>query len=343
MISFRKTMESDALRQELDAKDRQLQTTQEALKAAVRGVREHALKACPPIAAVYYTPIDGLERQLQRADSDLRNLAQQITENLEGFGREASIDYDAKSYEIREVVRLMGAAAESFAAHNAGGSQELASYANAFESIAGLPDLTEIRRELRGRVQELRDWSERRSKQDDESLASLRGELEVVRNRLAQAESNANHDALTGLVNRRGLEKAFQMRAGQGIACTVILFDLNRFKHINDHYGHATGDAVLTEFARRLAAAIRGTDVAARWGGDEFVALLQCPISDGLTRSRQITAQICGVYNMSNATRVRVSAAIGVAEPLPGESLSDVIDRADKGLYQQKASAPQAI
>jgi len=343
MISFRKTMESDALRQELDARERQLQTTQDALKAAVRGVRDHALKACPPIAALYYPPIDALERQLHRGESDLSQLAQQLMENLEGYGRESSIDYDAKAHEIREVVRLMGAAAESFAAQHAGGSQELVSYANAFENIAALPDLTEIRRELRSRVQELRDWSERRSKQDAESLASLRGELEVVRNRLAQAESNANHDALTGLVNRRGLEKAFQARAGQGVACTVILFDLNRFKHINDHYGHATGDAVLAEFARRLSAAIRGSDVAARWGGDEFVALLQCPISDGLARSRQITAQICGVYNMSNAARVRVSAALGVAEPLPGESLADVLDRADKGLYHQKASAPQVV
>lgn len=333
-------MEADELRQLLNDRDREAQEARGVLLTTVTGVREHTLRACPPIAGPYEESLLSLEKHLGSKAALDDKFAERLHRQLEGFGRDAGLDYETKGTEIREVVRLMAAAAESFAAQNSSGSQELSACANAFESIAALEDLSAIRRELQTRVQDLRQFTARKAEQDTAAIASLQGELQVARNRLARAESQANQDPLTGLVNRRGLERVYRERFRQSPA-TVVLFDLNRFKKINDTYGHAAGDAVLQEFARRLLASIRNSDVAARWGGDEFLALLACPLTDGLSRSQQILGKLCGAYVLpvqGRDVRVPVCAAMGLAQPVNGEPLSDAVARADAGLYKQKVS-----
>lgn len=339
MISFRKSMEADELRHMLSAREREAQEARGVLLNTVTGVREHALRACPPVAAPFEEQLLNLEKHL-KGKSGLDDVGDKLALQLENFGREASQDYETKSAEIREVVRLMAMAAESFATQNASGSQELSACANALESIAALEDISAIRRELQTRVHDLREWTSRKTTQDAAAIASLRGELDIAQKRLAQAESQANHDPLTGVVNRRGLERSYRDRFRNNPS-TVVLFDLNRFKQINDTHGHAAGDAVLIEFAKRLSGSIRNSDVAARWGGDEFIALLGCPLTDGLSRSRQLINQVCGPYVLkvqNKDLRIPVSAAMGLAEPQKGEPLADAVARADAGLYKQKGS-----
>ncbi|MBL8209360.1 MAG: GGDEF domain-containing protein [Bryobacterales bacterium] len=345
MISFRKSMEADELRQRLHERDREAEGTRGVLLDAITGVREHALRACPPVAGSYEDQLLSLEKHLRSKAGLDDKFTTRLHQQLEGFGRDAGLDYENKATEIREVVRLMAAAAESFATQNASGSQELSACANALESIAALEDLSAIRRELQTSVQNLRQFTARKAEQDAAAIASLRGELEVAQNRLAQAESQANHDPLTSIVNRRGLERSYRERFRQTPA-TVVLFDLNRFKQINDAHGHAAGDAVLIEFARRLQGSIRNTDVVARWGGDEFIALLGCPLTDGLGRSRQLLSKLCGAYVLpvqGKDLRIPVSAAMGLAEPVKGEPLADAVARADAGLYKQKGSPVSSL
>src|ERR1700687_1764615 len=103
-------------------------------------------------------------------------------------------------------------------------------------------------------------------------------EMRVLQARAEEFERLALVDPLTGLYNRRVAEERLAAEASRsrryGHPLTVVSLDLDKFKHINDTYGHLAGDHVLKEFAARLGLAIRLSDVAARMGGDEFLVLL---------------------------------------------------------------------
>jgi diguanylate cyclase (GGDEF)-like protein len=147
-------------------------------------------------------------------------------------------------------------------------------------------------------------------------------------------------DSLTGLFNRRFAER--QMKAEVARAqrkkyqLTVVLFDLNNFKQINDRHGHSAGDIALKAFADRLTGASRQGDVAVRLGGDEFMLLLpECDaiqVRHLLERMKDVTAEI-------NGKRIPITYAVGWAECQKGQQPQDLLDEADKALYQDKQAA----
>lgn len=155
------------------------------------------------------------------------------------------------------------------------------------------------------------------------------------RSRVKEAAAEARTDGLTGLLNRRGFDERLQSQHAQavryGLTYSVVLFDLDRFKSLNDTQGHAAGDALLVELSTRLRSLIRESDVPARYGGDEFVIL--CPGTDE-----------AGAATLANRLRTSLftgpaTASYGIAEWAAGESASAVVARADAGLLQAKRPA----
>lgn len=126
------------------------------------------------------------------------------------------------------------------------------------------------------RAQDIADPEVRRLMQEVEAL---RQELRAMGRRLAEAERLADHDVLTPLLNRRAfvreLQRAIALTRRHATPASVIFFDLDDFKGVNDRFGHAAGDAVLIAVAERLQAQVREADVVGRIGGDEFAVLLQ--------------------------------------------------------------------
>jgi diguanylate cyclase (GGDEF)-like protein len=147
-------------------------------------------------------------------------------------------------------------------------------------------------------------------------------------------------DPLTGLFNRRYIEDHLrnEMARAQrrGDSLVVLLMDLNNFKHINDTFGHLAGDLVLQEFARRLNRAIRGSDVAVRLGGDEFLAVLpECPpdkVAIVLSRLVDFEVEVGG-------SKIPVSSSRGWAQYRTSDTAEELIKRADDALYEHKAVA----
>jgi diguanylate cyclase (GGDEF)-like protein len=161
--------------------------------------------------------------------------------------------------------------------------------------------------------------------------------------KLLAAEHNADHDALTGLANRRlfhefvNRQLAVCRRTGTSLA--VLFIDLDGFKSVNDEYGHEIGDALLCAVAARLAGAIRGSDVAARLGGDEFAVLLVHPDLERVPGlARKILDVICAPCEVQGRT-LQVSASVGVAAfPGGGESSEQLLKRADAAMYEAKSN-----
>jgi len=161
----------------------------------------------------------------------------------------------------------------------------------------------------------------------------------------------ATIDALTGLYNRRYAETRLAAEASRsrrhGHPLTVVCFDLDNFKQINDQYGHPVGDQVLKHFAEKLNSAIRVSDSAVRMGGDEFLAILpECP-------AEQIQALFSRLENITithKGESIPVKYSSGWVGYEPGEMPEQFLERADRLLYadkqnrkQRDESAPQLL
>ena len=154
---------------------------------------------------------------------------------------------------------------------------------------------------------------------------------------------SSEHDPLTGLSNRRYFnEQVLAIDGGRPVGGCVLLADLDHFKRINDTYGHPAGDAVLAAMSQRLAAALRENDKLARWGGEEFLAVLgpMSPAQADLTAERLLQA-VRGEPVLWNGQLIRCTISIGYANfPMPGSatdiSLDSAISLVDKALYEAK-------
>jgi diguanylate cyclase (GGDEF)-like protein len=160
----------------------------------------------------------------------------------------------------------------------------------------------------------------------------------------------AYHDSLTGLHNHRffhdHLRSEFERARRYGHNLSIVMMDVNRFKEVNDRYGHLTGDRLLSFLGRLIGENVRGSDIAARYGGDEFALIL--PETDG-EAARKTAAKIREVVatrrDWGNALTVDVALdiAAGVATfPEDASSAEELLHEADRRLYASKGGAPLA-
>lgn len=154
----------------------------------------------------------------------------------------------------------------------------------------------------------------------------------------------ATTDPLTGLSNRLRFNEALSMemmRAQRyGTPLSLVLYDIDHFKDINDSYGHLTGDSVLIEMSRLVASRIRATDMLARWGGEEFAVLLPNTTAD---MAAKFAEQLRAAIDASSFASIgKVSCSLGVAEYL-GETAESFIARADRALYRAKLAGRNRV
>ena len=167
---------------------------------------------------------------------------------------------------------------------------------------------------------------------------SLMSRIEKARWKL-EKESNLDH--LTGLLNRRGLyeksSKLFRERDLSRHNVTVLFADLDGFKSINDTLGHPAGDKVLKEVAHMVGTSMRSSDIAARFGGDEFVMVLpDCPLDDAMRVAERLQ-QTVAVWAGQAGITLSISIGLGQA-PQHGLDLDSVLERVDSAMYRGKLS-----
>lgn len=199
-------------------------------------------------------------------------------------------------------------------------------------SLLGLPD-DELTPSVRAALRQL-----------IEELIDVRAELVDVRARLSEMERLADEDALAPISNRR----AFLRHLGRAIsyveryraAASLLYFDLNGLKAINDNHGHAAGDAALVHVAQILLANTRSSDLVGRLGGDEFGVLLARAEAAAARLKAQSLAQTVARSTLTfDGRTIPISVAYGAYALVPGEDPGHALALADRAMYEQKQAA----
>ena len=171
-------------------------------------------------------------------------------------------------------------------------------------------------------------------------------EIEALR---AELEESAIRDPLTGLYNRRYLDDFVQKEWSRSERnqhpISVALLDLDRFKFVNDSFGHAAGDKVLIDFSERLNAVARKTDVACRFGGEEFVLLMPgAPVDVAVERAQQFLRDVEAMQVEVGEVVIQVTTSAGVAcYPDDANSFEGLVAIADRALYQAKRNGRNQV
>ncbi|MFI5053774.1 MAG: diguanylate cyclase [Acidimicrobiia bacterium] len=171
--------------------------------------------------------------------------------------------------------------------------------------------------------------------QDLATLANLAGARIGLLRMMAETQLQAATDSLTGLLNRRSLEKRVRSLHEASTPFALVMADLDHFKELNDTYGHETGDRALRVFAQTMSAALRREDVVCRHGGEEFAVVLPgCTGHDARTSFEHIRANLADAVVAAGLPRF--TASFGVVEARVHEDLPDLVGRADAALFESK-------
>jgi diguanylate cyclase len=188
---------------------------------------------------------------------------------------------------------------------------------------------------------------------DDVTAARRQAEAAETRIRALETElgeisEKVREDALTGSLNRRGLDEALAREAARaeryGNALCVAVIDLDNFKRLNDTHGHHAGDEALVHLVRVVKALLRPSDSIGRFGGEEFVLLLpETALDAGRLAIERLQRELTKQFFLANNEKLLITFSAGVAQFRPGESEADMVRRADQAMYRAKQAGKNRV
>jgi diguanylate cyclase (GGDEF)-like protein len=171
--------------------------------------------------------------------------------------------------------------------------------------------------------------------------------IERQEQRIRELENLSNTDELTHLLNRRGfmnnLHRALAFAVRSHVSGSIIMIDLDRFKAVNDHHGHAAGDALLKAVAESLRHKVRETDSIGRLGGDEFAVLMPGITKEiAAKRMQGLDTELNRRTLAWGELQIPIGASLGLAHYAEGDDEAAVLNRADEAMYRNKAARAEA-
>jgi diguanylate cyclase (GGDEF)-like protein len=320
-----------------------LQVSLESFRFVLRSMGESGTCACPVVGAELQ---QGLIKLADRLASEvtaalLAEIGSQAGEQLHQWGDRTAGYLKARTAEIKELLIVLARTAESVGERDHTYADHFNQFTTRLRTISNLEDLTQVRASLVQQATELKTYVDQMEQESHRLVEKLQTEVVTYETKLKKVEELALRDALTGLANRRLIEDQIESRIERGQSFCVVMLDLNGLKQINDQHGHLAGDNLLQQFAQELRSSSRSSDLAGRWGGDEFLIVMDGDAGGASAQIERLQKWVFGEYTIrpgkgSAEVKVNVGAAVGLAEWQPGETLKAVVDRADAEMYKQK-------
>lgn len=340
MISLKKLIDSN--------QEEMLRNMRRAYRGALEAMGNSGVQACPALGTQLQLGLWNLQQKLaeEATSRRIQETEAGVTTELTRWGAQSAAYYQRKTEEFKEIMMIMARTAEAVGDRDQRYSKRFTEFTSRLHSLATMEDLTKIRDSLVSHANELQSGVQQMAQDGEAAVAQMRCQLAQYQNKLEEAERLASVDSLTGLENRRRMEEVLERRIAKGIPFSVVVFDLNGFKQINDTYGHVAGDEVLRQFATELRSAFRALDDVGRWGGDEFIAVLDCNVEEARRQLERVRKWVFGDYTIGVEGKPRklpVSAAAGTAAFQPGETIAAMLERADADMYKEKKAMGRPV
>jgi diguanylate cyclase len=316
-------------------------------------IARHGGHYAPTAYTVWYEYLAGVNPPLNEAlESQLRQGEALDESTVEELYSRHIHERDTRSAEqlqagLSELLRRLAQVAQNSGAGAAAYGSTLAACEQDLRKVSDTDGLQRVIQSLVSSTAAARATTENLRAEVEAS----RGEMQKLRTQLGTLSSEALRDPLTELCNRRGFERAVQELYGERADAlpnaALLLADIDKFKRINDTYGHLFGDQVLRAAAQVFESVVKGRDIVARFGGEEFIILLpDTPGSGALALAEQIRLAFQNARIRRSGTDEyvdKVTISLGLAVPMPGESLESAIGRADKAMYQAKQDGRNCV
>jgi len=316
----------------------------ESYRSLLVAIGRSGAQACPAVSQDLQETSRTVEKRLDAGITPavMQKVNQQISDQLQRWGEQASAHYKAQAAEVKELLIAMAQTAAAVGERDQSYTQNLNQFTTRLKTISNLDDLTQVRASLVQQATELRTYVGKMEQESHNLVAQLKTKVSTYETKLREVEELALRDSLTGLANRRNVEERIESRIKAGQEFCVLVIDLNRLKTINDTYGHLAGDNLLQQFAQELRSNFRATDLVGRWGGDEFIIVMDCDAKGATPKISRVQQWTFGSYTIrpgkgTGEVKVQVDGAFGLAQWQPGETAQSVIERADIAMYEQKA------
>jgi diguanylate cyclase (GGDEF)-like protein len=298
----------------------------ESYRSALLAMGKSGIRACSAIGSDLQRGLAGLEKRLSAeiTPSVVRATEKHAEEQLHQWGERTAEYFKAKANDIKDLLLLLARTSESMGERDQRYTKHFTEFTTRLQTIADLEDLAQIRTSLMQRATELKHCVDQMAQDSNKSVAQLRTELSNYETRLKTAEQLALRDPLTGFPNRRNIEERMGWHISHEYVFCVVFLDLIHFKTVNDKHGHAAGDSLLKQFSEELRSNTRPSDIVGRWGGDEFIMVLDCDLAGARAQIERMQKWVFGEYTIPAGTgtskvKVHIDASVSVAQWQPGE------------------------
>jgi diguanylate cyclase (GGDEF)-like protein len=315
----------------------------DAYRATLDTMADGALRSCPSTGQTLKTELAAAAEPLKkdRSPEAFKTTHRQVLKSLRAWGEQSETYFAQKTAEVKELITELASTAETIGKRDQRYARQFADITENLQTIAQIDDLGRLRDSLLRSARALKSCVDKMAQEGTDSVAQLQASLASHRSELEQARELATLDPLTGLYNRREVEARINRKmAGQAAFCVVII-DLNNLRQINERHGRPAGDELLRQIANELRMASRAEDTLGRWGGDEFALLIDGGFMNTKIKVQRMRPWVFGNYDLNlegAAVKVVVGASIGMAEWVRGESMLQLLTRADAELYREKSA-----
>jgi diguanylate cyclase len=325
-----------------------------AIRALLIFIKEFSLDQKEINSDIFIKQIDELSDSFEeeRDAGSVESIFEKHKKIIPAFIEKQKTYLRDREKEIWDIIDLQRTAITGLDSENRNYNRKVFEQSEKIEAITLLDDIKTIKNRLKKEVENIQETVRKKQEQDKKQMDELSRQINVLSLELKEAKTKGMVDGLTKAYNRGAFDGYIRKLVDQNTIkrapFSLLMIDLDDFKKINDDYGHPIGDRVLVALVGKCNEMIREQDFIARYGGEEFAVILPgASLRNAMKKAQRLRKAVAGTRYTPDKEKkgevISITVSIGVSSFAKNDSVSTVIERADKALYQAKRTGKNRV